>query len=1187
MTYKCRDCEFHLGCNSNLIESTGPQKTKIMVVIDVPGRTDDETGELLSGDAGKKFDYLLEHLNLEREQIYVTSAIRCAPPWGKKPKKANILACSKHLMSEILSVRPKVIIAMGAVAMEALINEKGGIFDYRGEFNDLEIAYEVGGKERVFTTQVLPTHSINACLAKWESDSIVVHDLKRALAFANTGEMPKEPKLEFEIVNDLTKLEAAVDHLCSVDRLVFDLETTGLHFHKNKIIFAGFCTELGKAIIIPFHEYTDDEMKKFKPDEKAYALQLTAFVKKNRKALQQALRKIFNSPIKKIAHNGKFDITFCRANGFPVRNFWFDTIIAHSLIDENKPHGLTFCLDWFDIGYGNYEKHLWPYVNKTKGKKKPYSYVPPKILCLYLAKDVDGTFRVFRKVVKALKAEGMVDLMMKQQMPLVRLMGDLEFRGIKMDIPRLQQISKDFAKILAEIDGQIKKITKNPDFNPNSPKQLATYLQDIGALGNEGDKKTKGSNRDNISWSTDESVLARLATRKNIGRVPRLILESRTISKMKSNYLDGKDGASGILQFVDEKGFVHYSSNIHTPRTGRMSISDPACVDLKTQILTIDGWKGYKDLTLHDLVFSYNKNTEKLELQKPNSIYVSELKERDMVRVKSTHLNMVLSGNHRVLYKNRKTDEFLETSAQNFPNDCHIPQSANFSCVDLFPDADVLRLLTAIQADECFVHHKLNHFDFKFTKLRKYQRLTRILDNLGVDRWGKCTDSYYRVTFKFDFANFLGCLNSKKQFTFNLLRMSKKEKRVFSNELRLWDGASTRSNLDYFSIHRQNADVVLACLATSGHRGHRIKQYNTFAPLWHVFQSRKNFSSVSQRTLIQKYSEKCRVWCINVDNGFFLAKRGGDHFITGNCQTIPRPNPKYPQANIRQLFIPSRKDWIMFSVDFKQLEMRIAAFLSHDITMIKEIRDGVDMHSRNAVTLGKMCRMLPDDVTEKRFIEILNYKGDDPKLKQLSLEWIELRVMVKALGFGLNYGMTASTLAKDHGRDEDEMQDMIDGYFDKYSGLYAWREEQCAAVEEGGLLVLPETGRKRRGMGATAWFNSEFSQNIRMRAMDIEGVQRQFMNFPIQGLANEYFVAGKLKFYKALKKENYQSRLLLSLHDGILGEGPPSEMLRLRDLAKKCLERDLGSGKLSVPLGIDFELYDCWSGKKLDIERMG
>lgn len=875
MGYQCTDCEFHQGCQFNLIDSYGPQKAKIMFVIDQPGMTDDDSGELLSGDAGKKFDFLLEKVGLNRDSVYITSAIRCAPRWGKTVKKTHIQSCKKHLMGDVLSVRPKVIVALGNIAMESLTNEKG-LRDFRGEFFPLDIVYDVAGKDKNFRTWVMPSHSMNACLTKWENDDVLIHDLKKAIAFSKTGEFPEEPPLEYELVTDLKALKRVTDYLCSVEKFIFDFETTGLLFHKHKIIMAGFSTEIGKAIVIPFHEYTEDETKKFDEENLELAKKISAFVAKNRKAITEAFRKIFGSKAKKIAHNGKFDVKFARHAGFPVKNFWFDTIIAHSLVDENKPHSLTFCIDWYGIPYGNYERELWEYVNKTKQNKKPYSYVPPTILGLYLAKDVDGTHRVYKKVRVDLKRQGMWDLFFRQQMPLVRLMADLEFRGVRIDIKRLQTISRDFAKVLAEIDIKLKKFTKNPQFNPNSPKQLSEYLQDIGAIGNDGDKKTKSQ-----AWSTDESVLTRLSTHKRFGKVPALILESRSIGKLKSNYLDGKDGESGILHFVDAKGFVHYSANIHTPRTGRMSVEDPA------------------------------------------------------------------------------------------------------------------------------------------------------------------------------------------------------------------------------------------------------------------------------------------------------------------IQTIPRPNPKYPQANIRQLFIPSRKNWVMFSVDFKQLEMRIAAFLSRDMTMIQEIRDGVDMHSRNTVTLAAQVGMIDKAVTEKKFIEGIKYNGDDPEKKQLAMEWNELRTMVKALGFGLNYGMTASTLAKDHGREEEEMQDMIEAYFDKYSGLALWREEQCEKAISEGLLVLPETGRKRRLFGASEWFNSEYSQNIRKRAMDMEAVQRQAMNYPIQGFANEIFVSGKLKLYKALKTERMLSCLLISLHDGILGEGPLTEMLAVRDLAKKCLERSLGKGKFMVPLGIDFELYDRWSGKKLDLSKVG
>ena len=890
---RCSDCEFHLSCTSNKLEGEGPGKVDIMLVGDFPSTTDDERNEVFVGDSGSKLDYLLSLAKIKRSRIHLTYAIKCKPAWGKEPKNTHIQACQKHLMQEILEVRPKVIIAAGKIALKALLNEDG-ITDFRGYFDDIEIEYEVRAKKgkeaqsKVFRCMVMPTFAPSSCLTKWEWDSIFLHDLQKVKAYLETGELPKKPDLKWDVCLDLPTLKQFTEKLSNAAEFSFDFETTGFSFFKDEVITAGFCIKPGQALIIPVREYLPIETKKFDKANLDMVDKINSFVSKNKSKIKQALKTIFASPARKIAHNGKFDVKFARYGGFPVKNFSFDTMIGHSLIDENKPHDLVFCMDWFGIHYGNYEIKLWPFVNKDRKKRKPYSYVPPLILSEYLAMDVDITARIKIPIKKQLKKENLWELFSKQQMPLVRLMADLEYRGIKLDVPKLQTISKDFAAILADIDRKIKKITKNPDFNPNSPKQLSEYLSEIGAIGNKGDKKTKGG-----GYSTDESVLARLAQIKRYAKVPRLILEARTIGKLKSNYLDGKDGNSGMLSWVDKDHMVHYTSNIHTPRTGRMSVESPA------------------------------------------------------------------------------------------------------------------------------------------------------------------------------------------------------------------------------------------------------------------------------------------------------------------IQTIPRPNPQYPEANIRKLFITSKKDWVMYSIDFKQLEMRIAAFLSRDAVMIKEIAEGVDMHSRNAVTLATKVGMLPVDVTEKRFIEVINYmppegwekfspdkKAEVEKLRQLSLEWIELRVMVKALGFGLNYGMEASTLAKDHGRDERAMQDMIDAYFDKYEGLALWREEQKQTAVTKGVLVLPETGRKRRFTDAARWFNHEYSANIRLRETDIESVHRQAMNFPIQGYANEIFVRGKLRFYSELKRRGLKARLLLSLHDGILGEAPMSEIEQVRTLAKQCLERVLGEGKkYEVKLGVDFEVYDRWSGIKIDLSK--
>jgi len=182
--------------------------------------------------------------------------------------------------------------------------------------------------------------------------------------------------------------------------------------------------------------------------------------------------------------------------------------------------------------------------------------------------------------------------------------------------------------------------------------------------------------------------------------------------------------------------------------------------------------------------------------------------------------------------------------------------------------------------------------------------------------------------------------------------------------------------------------------------------------------------------------------------------------------------------------------------------------------------------------------------------------------------------------------MDANTLAQQFNMDVDDVQEMIDIYFEKYHHLYDWREEICAQSIDEGILILPETGRKRRFQSAAEWFNSPHSHGCKKRDFDIGGIHRQAMNFPIQGYANEIYVEGKLKLERELRKRKLKSKILLSIHDGLIGEGPRSEMKEVKELCHKMMERILGEGKWRVPLVVDFDLYDCWYGEKLDVDDM-
>ena len=777
---------------------------------------------------------------------------------------------------------------MGKVATMALIGENT-VKDFRGHFQQIELGYKVGGKDKLFKTQVMPTFSPGAALTKWEYDDYIIHDIKKAKKYAKTLELPKIPKHDFKLVLNLKDLERFVSRYIKAEEFATDYETTGLHFHKHEIINAGFADCKDFSTIVPMLEYTEEHMKKWEKRDRKLGKKINKFVKKHKKRIFKAVKKVNACKARKILHNGKFDYKFGKHNGIPYKNFYFDTILAHAILDENKYHDLNSCMEFEGLDYGPYDTGLWPWVNKDRKKKKSYQFIPVGMMCEYLAIDTTGDFRLYKKLQKKLdKQPELKKLMMKTQMPLVRLMADIEYKGCKLDLDLLRRIAKEFNGMIADIEEKVRKKTKLKDLNLSSPKQLLAYFTDANyPFEKMGIKKGK------TGYSCGVETLNKFARKKKFAVIPNLILEHRAMMKLKSNYLDGKDGESGLVFFLDKKHKIHYSSNIHTPRTGRLSVTDPA------------------------------------------------------------------------------------------------------------------------------------------------------------------------------------------------------------------------------------------------------------------------------------------------------------------VQTIPNPNPKYPQANIRKLFITSKKGNVIWGADFKQLELRVGAHLSQDRVMIKEIRNKVDLHVRNAVKFGTTLGFLPKKMTEKKFDKIRNYeppknwkkkyKGNKQKLKEIKRKIFEAEIyngyrnMAKTLAFGLNYGMDANTIAQQYGMDVEDVQEMIDLYFIKYEGMYLWREDIMDQSIETGLLVLPD-GRKRRFTSASNWFNSEFSQGCRKRDFDIAQIHRQASNFPIQGFANTIYTKGKIKLYKEMKKRKMKSRILISIHDGMIGEGPAHEMPLVKQLAKECMEMSLGKGKNKVPLLIDFDIFDRWYGKKIKME---
>ena len=177
----------------------------------------------------------------------------------------------------------------------------------------------------------------------------------------------------------------------------------------------------------------------------------------------------------------------------------------------------------------------------------------------YACEDADATWRIAAILAPRVLQEGLGDLYADLERPLIAVLAKMEAAGIKVDVPRLQQLSRDFAGKLAAIEAEIYKEAGHP-FNIGSLPQLRQVLFDELKL--PSTKKTPGGEP-----STDVEVLEELASRHPL---PRLILEHRHFAKLKSTYLDALRDPGRT-----EDGRVHASFNQTVTATGRLSSSDP------------------------------------------------------------------------------------------------------------------------------------------------------------------------------------------------------------------------------------------------------------------------------------------------------------------------------------------------------------------------------------------------------------------------------------------------------------------------------------------------------------------------------------------------------------------------------------------------------------------------------------
>lgn len=356
----------------------------------------------------------------------------------------------------------------------------------------------------------------------------IEEEVVKGKSIHNTPHSYKLVQTEQEIA-ELTNLLNEVDEFC------FDTETTGLDYFALDLVGMSFSVREGEAYYVPAPNNFDEAKK------------LVA----NFKPLLESKTKV------KIGQNVKFDLQVFRKYDVHVSLPVYDTMLAHYLIEPDLKHGMDYLSETY-LGYTPVSiEELIGKKGKNQGNMRD---VPLEKITDYAAEDADITLQLKHKLAPLVKHQEVESVLNDIEHPLIEVLADMEWEGVKIDEPFLRSYSKELETDLLKVRDEIHSLA-GMDFNVDSPKQLGDVLYGHLKLPFEGKKTSTGQ------LSTNEDALQLLVKHHPIAEK---ILDYRELAKLKSTYVDA------LPQMINPKtGRVHTTFRQHIAATGRLASDNP------------------------------------------------------------------------------------------------------------------------------------------------------------------------------------------------------------------------------------------------------------------------------------------------------------------------------------------------------------------------------------------------------------------------------------------------------------------------------------------------------------------------------------------------------------------------------------------------------------------------------------
>jgi len=340
---------------------------------------------------------------------------------------------------------------------------------------------------------------------------------------------------DYQLIDTPALRKRLVKYLSVQDEICFDTETDNLDAIEANLVGLAFAYQKGEAYYVPV------------PEDRTQA-----------QAIVDEFKPIFEKEdLTIIAQNAKYDIQVIKNYGVDIKGKIFDTMLAHYLIDPDTRHNM-------DVLAENYLDYTPVSITELIGKKGVkqgnMKDVPVEKVVEYAGEDADITLQLKQHLGPKLIEDKLQRLFEDVEIPLMRVLADIEYNGVRIDTDVLAKMSKELEEESAKAQAEIFEMA-GEEFNVASPKQLGVVLFDKLKLV-EKPKKTKTG-----QYATGEDILSKLAHEHDIAK---RILEFREYQKLKSTYVDA---LPTMISPVD--GLVHTDYRQAVAATGRLSSNNP------------------------------------------------------------------------------------------------------------------------------------------------------------------------------------------------------------------------------------------------------------------------------------------------------------------------------------------------------------------------------------------------------------------------------------------------------------------------------------------------------------------------------------------------------------------------------------------------------------------------------------